>query len=114
MSVTLQKSDGGEVRYKVISGQALVHSALKAYRALFTVESSLMGARIARSPFFRVIKIEVGSAGKVEAKRMIREVEMAIRHKETFDKSAGIYDAKNYPIPVNDFITVPTRNGKGI
>ena len=31
-----------------------------------------------------------------------------LRTKETFNKS-GVYDAKNYPVPINDFVFTMTR-----
>ena len=45
-----EEGDSVEEVYRVASGKAVIHS-LRAFRSLYTVESSLMGARLSRSPF---------------------------------------------------------------
>lgn len=100
-------------KYKIVYGTSFIEGARSAYQVVRLLEDVMVLARVARSTFYRLVKVEVGKADPHRTRQMIDEVRRALNKKEYLDLGANMYKSEANPVAINDNVYIPTRDGTG-
>lgn len=96
------------------SGRSILANVVQTFQTLSALEDAMFLNRLTKSTQFKIVQIDVGeNTDNKQAKQMIDSVKNAFKSSETIDQSASRYQNRQSPIPVNDFIYVPTKGTKG-
>ena len=113
VSLKNKKGQKEEKEFMARVGISMLYNARGAWKIMKVLEDALIMARLARSSFFRIVQVEVGRAGNRETLRLINDVKRRMKSREVLDLTRSIYRSDSNPIPANDMIYVPVRDGKG-
>ena len=108
--------DGEQVREElsIRSGRSVLASIVQTYQTLSALEDAMFINRLTKSTEFKVVQIDVGEGtDNKQAKQIIDAVKNAFKSSESIDTSINRYANRQSPIPINDFVYVPTRGTKG-
>lgn len=95
------------------AGRSLLQDVVSTWQALTTLEDALVLNRLTKSTAFNLVTINVGDSTNKEALKMINDVRTTLKSSETLDDKNNKYKNRLSPIPVNDFVIVPTKGDKG-
>lgn len=105
--------DGRQFRFNIKQGRSMIQDVFSTNKDLQLLEYSIMLNRVSRSSVLRVAQVEVGSMPKSNVQMSLRKIKQIIENKVTMNVSDGTYKPYLSPGPVENFIYVPTREGKG-
>lgn len=111
------KFDGDESRTEELtirSGRSLLANVVQTYQTLSALEDAMFINRLTKSTEFKIVQIDVGEGtDNKQAKQIIDSVKNAFKSSESIDTTINRYANRQSPIPVNDFIYIPSRGTKG-
>ena len=105
--------NGKQFRFNIKQGRSMIQDVFSTNKDLQLLEYSIMLNRVSRSSVLRVAQVEVGSMPKSNVQMALRKIKQIIENKVTMNISDGTYKPYLSPGPVENFIYVPTREGKG-
>ena len=105
--------NGKQFRFNIKQGRSMIQDVFSTNKDLQLLEYSIMLNRVSRSSVLRVAQVEVGSMPKSNVQMALRKIKQIIENKVTMNVSDGTYKPYLSPGPVENFIYVPTREGKG-
>lgn len=102
-----------ERTFTVKYGTSFIETAREAFDVLQLIELILLVTRFNKSAFYRLFKIEVGGATRVEISGILREFKKALSQAEAIDLPMSKYSSKDNPVPYGGNVYIPVKNGKG-
>lgn len=102
-----------EQLFKVKYGTSYIESAREAFEILQLLELILIVSRFNHSALYRLFKIEVGGASRLEVNNILSEFKRAIQKSEAINIPGKEYKAKDQALPYGGNVYIPTKNGKG-
>lgn len=115
IKLTYKNSDGVEKTdvFKSVVGSSYLESARQAWSIMDLIETLLLYVRFNRSDVFRIVSVEVGSAGRTESTRILRNVKRMFTNQDSMDMKEKTYTGYKKPIPHGENVYVATKQGKG-
>ena len=116
MSVSSEsRIDGSEIveELKVKSGRSLLTPVVQAWQTLSALEDAIFINRLTKSTQFKIVQVDVSDSNNKQAEQIITAVKDSFRSSEAIDQITNRYQNRQSPIPINDFIYVPTKGAKG-
>lgn len=110
--ITLETKDGEE-EFSIRFGTSYLEVAREAFKIIDLVETLILLSRFNKSAFYRLFKIEVGSADRSETARIIRDIRQKISTTDGMDIKERTYSATKKPLPYGQNVYITTRQGKG-
>lgn len=109
------RPDEGDDRrlIKIKIGTSFIDKARRAFRILSLLEDILIMSRINRSSVIRLVNVEVGTADRVETLKMLQTVKSRFTSRERLSLAKEKYQIDRSPVPLEDYIYIPTRNQVG-
>ena len=105
--------DGSKFAFTVRSGKSMLFDVFRSEREKRLLEYSMMLNRVSRSSIFRLAQIEVGNYSPTKVQATLRRVKQMIENKTSMNLQDGAYQPYNNPGPIENFLYIPTRDGKG-
>jgi hypothetical protein len=100
--------------FKVRTGRSILANVVQTFQVLSSLEDAMFINRLTKSTEFKVVTIDVGEGtNNKQAKQMVEAVKNAIKSSETIDSQNERYHSRQSPIPINDWIYIPTKGTKG-
>jgi hypothetical protein len=113
--ISLSVRRGEEVEqvscYRVV-GTSLVDNVRQIFRIMMMLDNMLVLSRIARSTQFNLVKIEVGEANPGKTQQILSDVRRRFEGNTSLRKDLG-FRTDPSPVPINSYLYIPTRDGKG-
>lgn len=102
-----------ERSFTIRYGTSFIATAREAFDTLQLEELIMLLARFNKSAFYRLFKIEVGGATRIEISNILREFKKQLSQSESIDLPSSKYNSKDNPIPYGGNVYIPVKNGKG-
>lgn len=99
--------------YTIREGTSFLETSVGTHKILEALEDMLITARFERSNKYQIFSIEVGNSSNIETVKILREFKVHLSSQEAKDIGRGTYTQSNKPVPLNNNIYNPVRNGKG-
>ena len=98
VKLTIKEGEKGEKteEYKIRYGTSYLEAAREAFRLLDLLENILLSVRFGKSALYRLFKIEVGGASKIETSKILREFKTKLSQSEAIDKNKGYKGGRIY------------------
>ena len=97
--------------YRVV-GTSLVDNVRQIFRVMMMLDNMLVLSRIARSTQFNLVKIEVGDSPPGKTQQILSDVRRRFEGTTSLRKDKG-FRTDSSPVPINSYLYIPTRDGKG-
>lgn len=109
------KSEFGstEEELSILTGRSMLAPVIQTWETLTAMEDALFASRLTKSRQFKIVKIDVSDSNNKQAEQIINAVKNAFRATETIDQTSDKYQSRQSPIPIDDFIYIPTKGEKG-
>lgn len=104
---------GNRIAFNIRRGKSMIHDVFRTQRDLQLLEYSIMLNRVSRSSILRILQIEVGSMSKTNIQNTLRRIKNIIEQKSMMNTESGDYKSYNSPGPIENFVYVPVKDGKG-
>ena len=99
--------------FRSVIGSSYLESARQAWSIMDLIETLLLYVRFNRSDVFRIVSVEVGSAGRTESTRILRNVKRMFNNQDAMNVKDKTYTGYKKPIPHGENVYVATKQGKG-
>lgn len=114
VKLQMTTADGPITEYfKEVMPSSYLEGAREAWSVVDLIENLILYARFGHSDFFNIVQVEVGSAGRGEAAKILRSIKRTFENQDTLNIKDDTYRGTAKPIPKNSNIFVATRQGKG-
>ena len=104
---------GDRIAFNIRRGKSMIHDVFRTQRDLQLMEYSIMLNRVSRSSILRILQIEVGNMSKSNVQNTLRRIKNIIEQKSMMNTESGDYKSYNSPGPIENFVYVPVKDGKG-
>lgn len=95
------------------TGRSALANVVSTYQTLSALEDAIFINRLTKSTEFKIVQVDVSDSNNKQSRQILDAVKNAFKSSETIDQTAERYHNRQSPIPINDFIYVPTKGGKG-
>lgn len=102
-----------QLAFDIVRGKSMIHDAFTAQRDLQLLEYSMMLNRVSRSAVLRIAQLEVGNMSKANVQTALRKLKQIIENKTTLNTEDKTYQPYLNPGPIENFIYLPVKDGKG-
>lgn len=102
-----------QLAFDIMRGKSMIHDSFTAQRDLQLLEYSIMLNRVSRSAVLRVAQLEVGNMSKSNISVALRKLKQLVENKTTMNTEDKNYQPYLNPGPIENFIYLPVRDGKG-
>jgi len=99
--------------FKIQAGKSALANVVTTFQSLSALEDAIFINRLTKSTAFKIVHVDVSDSNNTQAKQIVEAVKNAFKSSETIDMNTGTYQSRQSPIPINDFIYVPTKGTKG-
>lgn len=116
MSVSSEsRTDGTEIveELKVRSGRSILTPVVQTWQTLSALEDAIFINRLTKSTQFKIVQVDVSDSNNKQAEQIISAVKDSFKSSEAIDQVSNRYQNRQSPIPINDFVYVPVKGGKG-
>ena len=97
----------------VQTGRSSLANIVTTYQTLSALEDAVFINRLTKSTEFKIVQVDVSESNNKQAKQILDAVKNAFKSSESIDMTSNRYQNRQSPIPISDFIYVPTKGAKG-
>jgi hypothetical protein len=95
------------------TGRSALANIITTYQTLSALEDAIFINRLTKSTEFKIVQVDVSESNNKQARQILDAVKNAFKSSETIDMTTERYQNRQSPIPINDFIYIPTKGAKG-
>lgn len=107
------KENNNVEEFLIQTGRSALANVVSTYQTLSALEDAIFINRLTKSTEFKIVQVDVSDSNNTQARQILNAVKNAFKSSETIDQTTERYQNRQSPIPINDFIYVPTKGTKG-